>query len=196
MIPLPPNKYDGFIFDCDGTLAHSMPLHFRAWTETLARKNGGVSPFSEEVFYSLGGMHAMKIVEWLNREYHLTFPVEETFHEKEQRYLELLPEVQPVPAVVATVKAIGKREKMIIASGSPRHIVKMTLQHLGLESYFQGWVTPEDVVHGKPAPDIFLRAAAILGVAPARCVVFEDGPPGFAGARAAGMDFIDVRPYY
>ncbi len=199
MIPFDPTKYDGYIFDCDGTLADSMPLHYLAWKESLEEKLGKPSAFTEELFYRCGGMPAREIIRMLNREHGYGLPVDEFADEKEARFVELLPGIGPVQEVVDTLNGLGPNAKIAVASGGLTPIVHQTLEFLGLKigprEKIQVLIGSDQVPHGKPAPDLFLRAAESLGVKPERCLVFEDAEPGFQAAKAAGMDFIDVRPY-
>jgi beta-phosphoglucomutase-like phosphatase (HAD superfamily) len=186
MITFDPTKYDGFIFDCDGTLADTMPLHYQAWSETLTKRLGRPSAFTEALFYRCGGMPARQIVEMLNRDYGYGLPVDEFAHEKEMRFVELLPGIGPIA-------------KVAVASGGLTEIVRETLRFLGMsvgpKEKIKFLVGSDQVKHGKPHPELFLRAAELLGVAPKRCLVFEDAEPGFLAAKAAGMDYIDVRPF-
>jgi HAD superfamily hydrolase (TIGR01509 family) len=190
------DDFDGFIFDCDGTLADSMPLHFRAWTAAVEELSGAPSRFDEPFFYSLGGIPTRKVVEEINRERHYQLDPVHAARVKEKKFMELLPAVGPIRPVVTVVEKLGRGAPMAVASGGFKHVVEATLDRLGLRDYFRAVVTPEDVPRGKPAPDMFLKAADLLGVAPARCLVFEDGPPGFAAADAAGMRYVDVRAHY
>ena len=198
-ITFDPNKYDGYIFDCDGTLADSMPIHYRAWSETLALKLGRPSAFTESLFYHFGGMPAREIVERLNREFGYNLPVEQTAHEKEMRFVELLPGIGPVPEVIDVLNRLGPDAKVAVASGGLTEIVRETLQFLGLtvgpKEKIKFLVGSDQVTHGKPNPELFLHAAELLDVDPKRCLVFEDAEPGFQAATAAGMDYIDVRPF-
>jgi HAD superfamily hydrolase (TIGR01509 family) len=199
MIPLDLTAHDGFIFDCDGTLADSMPLHFRAWSETLALKLGRPSDFSEALFYRYGGIPARQIIDRLNEKFGYTLSNDTTAHDKEMRFMELLPQVHPVPEVLAVLHRLGKDAKVAVASGGLSEIVLQTLKHLGIgvgpNEPVKFVVCPDQGFPGKPAPDLFLHAAKLLGIPPARCLVFEDAEPGFDAAKAAGMDYIDVRPF-
>jgi beta-phosphoglucomutase-like phosphatase (HAD superfamily) len=199
MITFDPGKYDGFIFDCDGTLADTMPLHYRAWSETLASKLGRPSDFTESMFYRFGGMPARQILERLNRDYGYNLPVEQTAHEKEMRFVELLPGIGPIQEVIDVLDRLGPDAKVAVASGGFSEIVRETLLFLGLavgpKEKIKFLVGSDQVTHGKPHPELFLRAAELLGVEPKRCLVFEDAEPGFVAAKAAGMDYIDVRPF-
>jgi beta-phosphoglucomutase-like phosphatase (HAD superfamily) len=192
--------FDGYIFDCDGTLADSMPLHYRAWTESLTHKLGRPSvEFTEDLFYHFGGMPARHIVERLNRDYAYNLPVEQTAHEKELHFLNFLPGVGAVPEVVAVLQSLGPDARVVVASGGLTDIVVDTLRHIGISSgpgqIVRKVIGADQVARGKPFPDLFLQAAEFLQVAPSRCLVFEDAEPGFRAADAAGMRHIDVRPY-
>ncbi len=144
-------------------------------------------------------MPARHIVERLNRDFGYNLPVEKTAHEKEMKFVEMLPGVQPVPEVVAVLRALRPSARVIVASGGLTAIVRDTLRHCGLVAgpgeIIRDIIGSDQVPRGKPDPDLFLHAAEILGVPPARCLVFEDAEPGFRAAQAAGMRHIDVRPY-
>jgi beta-phosphoglucomutase-like phosphatase (HAD superfamily) len=184
--------FDGAIFDCDGTLADTMPLHFQAWCEALAARG---TSMSEELFYALGGVATEEIVRILNARQGTLLPVAETAAEKERRYVTLLPQAPPVPRVVALVREYCGRIPMAVASGGIHPLVQTTLQALAIADCFQAILTAEDVRRGKPDPEIFLLAAERLGVKPARCVVYEDSDLGLEAGRRAGMRGIDVRPW-
>jgi len=199
MITFAPTKYDGYIFDCDGTLADTMPQHYQAWNETLALKLGRPSDFTESMFYHFGGMPAREIVARLNHDFGYNLPPDQTAHDKEMRFLELLPGVGPVQEVVDVLNRLSPDAKVAVASGGLTEIVRETLGYLGLKigpkEKIKFLVGSDQVKHGKPNPELFLHAAELLGVEPKRCLVFEDAEPGFAAAKAAGMDYIDVRPF-
>jgi beta-phosphoglucomutase-like phosphatase (HAD superfamily) len=199
-IPFDRAAYDGFIFDCDGTLADSMPIHFRAWTESLTDKLGRPSTeFTEELFYHFGGMPARAIVARMNQDFGWNLDPEKTAHEKEEHFITLLHLIGPVPEVIETLHALGREANVAVASGGLTFIVRDTLHFIGLDvgpgEYVKHLIGSDQVKHGKPDPELFLKAATVLGVPPARCLVFEDAEPGFVAAKAAGMDCIDVRPY-
>jgi beta-phosphoglucomutase-like phosphatase (HAD superfamily) len=199
MITFDPAKYDGYIFDCDGTLADTMPLHYQAWSETLTRKLGRPSDFTESMFYHFGGMPARQIVARLNHDYGYDLPVEQTAHEKEMRFVELLPGIGPVQEVIDVLNRLPPDAKVAVASGGLEEIVRKTLLFLGLKvgpgEKIKFLIGSDHIAQGKPHPELFLRAAGLLGVEPHRCLVFEDAEPGFVAAKAADMDYIDVRPF-
>ena len=186
----PPEPFSALIFDCDGTLADTMPGHFTAWVAALRAGGGDIT---EQQFYSLAGVTSAAIIEILNKEHGYTLDVPETVEAKEALYVEALHEIEEIKAVADIARAYHGKVPMAVASGGLRSVVHATLDTIGLRPLFDAVVTAEDVVRGKPAPDIFLQAAALLNVAPADCVVYEDGDPGIVAARAAGMRVIDVR---
>ncbi|MEM6469476.1 MAG: HAD-IA family hydrolase [Planctomycetota bacterium] len=183
-------KYDGLIFDCDGTLADSMPVHFIAWRETLARH--GIE-FTETRFYSMGGMPSTKIVRVLASEMGKDVEPESVAQEKESHFKSMVNRVTLKRDVIAVAHHFRGRKPMAVASGSGRDVVFGQLEFLGLTELFPVVVTAEDTIKHKPEPEVFLEAARRLDVPPRGCVVFEDSPLGFQAAEAAGMDWVDVR---
>ena len=178
------------IFDCDGTLADTMPLHWRAWQEVTARH--GVQ-FTEDRFYALGGVPSRHILAMLRDEQQLQIDPLAVAREKENAYLELLHHVGPIEQIVSIARENHGRLPMAVASGGTRHVIESVLTHLRIREWFQAVVTSEDVIHQKPAPDIFLEAARRLGVAPQFCRGYEDTDLGMTAIRSAGMEAIDVR---
>ncbi|MDI1337463.1 MAG: HAD family phosphatase [Lacunisphaera sp.] len=189
---IPAGEFAGYIFDLDGTLVDTMPLHYRAWNRAMQHA-GLREELSEDLFYSLGGVPTRRVAKLLAEHYGLTIDVEKVFHQKEALFLELQSEMKLIEAVVAFARqAVAQRIPVSVASGGPRDIVRHTLELMHLKDLFPVVVTPEDVAHGKPAPDMFLLAAEKMGVAPARCLVFEDAAPGIQAAEAAGMKWVHV----
>jgi beta-phosphoglucomutase-like phosphatase (HAD superfamily) len=178
------------IFDCDGTLADTMPLHWRAWQE-ITRRYGLSLP--EERFYALGGVPARNILETLSREQGRELDAKAAAIEKEATYLPLVPLVREVEVVVNIARAHYGIVPMAVASGGLQAHINEVLTHLGIRHLFQAIVTSEDVIRPKPAPDIYLEAARRLGVAPRFCRGYEDTDLGLQAIRAAGMDAVDVR---
>lgn len=179
------------IFDCDGTLADTMPIHWKAWQEVTARYQ---IHFPEDRFYALGGVPTRDIVKLLANEQNrpdidpLTFA-----KEKEEAYFNLFEHIKPVEEVVEIARANRGRIPMAVASGGSRNAIRKVLNILGILEWFQAVVTNEDVVRQKPAPDIFLEAARRLGVEPTHCRAFEDTDLGMEAIRAAGMEAVDIR---
>ena len=190
-LDIPAGDYAGYIFDLDGTLVDTMPLHYRAWNRAMQRA-GLKEELSEDLFYSLGGVPTRRVARLMADHYGLIVDVERVFHEKEALFLELQSEMRLIDAVVTFARKAQGHVPLSVASGGPRDVVRVTLARMGLKDLFPVVVTPEDVAHGKPSPDMFLLAAKKMGVAPGRCLVFEDAEPGIQAAEAAGMKWVRV----
>jgi beta-phosphoglucomutase-like phosphatase (HAD superfamily) len=180
----------GIIFDCDGTLADSMPLHWRAW-QTISRRHR--FELNEDRFYSLGGVPSRDILRLLSDEQGLPMDPVLVAREKEAEYLPLIAQVEPINTVVGVAREHHGQIPMAVASGGTKQIIEQVLNHLGIRHLFQAVVTSEDVTNQKPAPDIFLEAARRIGVPAHRCRAYEDTDLGMQAIRAAGMDAVDVR---
>jgi len=183
-------QFAALIFDCDGTLADTMPAHFRAWT--MAVRQFGLE-LPEERFYALGGIPVRKIVEILVAEAEVTVDVTSVVEFKEASYLSCLAAVGPVDPVVAIARAHRGRLPMAVASGSTRQMVELTLRQIGILDWFDCMVGAEDTERHKPDPDVFLEAARRLDVEPTACCVYEDTDTGVKAANRAGMHCVDVR---
>jgi beta-phosphoglucomutase family hydrolase len=189
MISIPPN-IRGLVFDCDGTIADTMPAHYRAWVAALGEH--GVE-FPEALFYEMGGIPTPKIIEILNERHGHNMPVMETAHAKELLFEQTLHEVKPIDPVVQVIRDYHGKLPMAVATGGFRRIATKTLQILGLWEKIDALVAAEDVEHGKPAPDVFLEAARRINVDPTLCMAFEDANLGVQSATAAGMLVVDIR---
>lgn len=194
MNPAYPRKpYQALIFDCDGTLTDSMPVHYVAWRRTMDRY--GIH-FAEERFYAMGGMPSGKIVEVLAAEQGRAVDASIAAQEKEEAFLELIHLLEPIVPVVEVVRAFQGKLPLAVASGGYRSIIAQQLQRIGCGDCFDVLVTAEDTTRHKPEPDVFLKAAELLGVAPRECLVYEDSDLGLRAAAAAGMDAIDIRRFH
>jgi len=180
----------GLIFDCDGTLADTMPLHWQAWRMMAQRYQ---LDFPEDRFYQLGGVPSRDIFKMLSEEQGRPLDPVAASLEKEAAYLKDLPQVQPIPAVVAIVRENFGKMPLAVASGGTQPIIVQVLEHLQIRHYFTAVVTSEMVKNQKPAPDIFLEAARRIGVPPQFCRAYEDTDLGLQAIRAAGMEAVDVR---
>jgi HAD superfamily hydrolase (TIGR01509 family) len=187
-----PDHIRGLIFDCDGTLVDSMPLHWACWHETFAAF--GVS-CPHDFLDELKGVPTDGIVSRYNAQFGTSLDIWAFAEEKERRAREKLREVHPIRVVTDVVDRYHGRLPMAVASGGPRATVELSLEAVGLIDRFAAIVTADDPVKPKPSPDIFLEAARRLNVSPAFCQVFEDGDLGILAAKAAGMAATDVRPY-
>ena len=188
-LKLPEGKFGAYLFDCDGTIADSMPLHYLAWKKALGQWN---CEFEEKLFYEWGGMPVAEIVSTLNQKHGLTMPVEAVSRRKENLYFELLPQLKAVPEVLEHIDAEYGRTPFAVVSGSTRESVIASLGSLKLLNRFDTLVCAGDYKKSKPDPEAFLIAASRLGVQPARCLVFEDTEMGIQAATAAGMASVKV----
>jgi HAD superfamily hydrolase (TIGR01509 family) len=186
---LPPGQFKAYLFDCDGTIADSMPLHYIAWKRALGEWN---CEFDEELFYAWGGMPIVKIISTLNQQRGLNMPVEVVALRKESLYYELLPQLKAVPEVLEHINAKHGRIPFAVVSGSTRESVTASLTSLGLLDKFDTLVCAGDYKKSKPDPEAFLLAATRIGVTPKNCLVFEDTEMGIEAASAAGMASVRV----
>ncbi len=177
------------MFDCDGTIADSMPLHYVAWSRVLSEWN---CAFSEELFYAWGGMPVAEIVATLNERDGLNMPVADVARRKEEFYLEILPQLKAVPEVLEHIEASHGQIPFAVVSGSTRDSVTASLEALKILDRFDTLVCAGDYQKSKPDPEPFLTAAKRLGVDPRACLVFEDTDMGIQAATAAGMASVKI----
>jgi HAD superfamily hydrolase (TIGR01509 family) len=192
-LDIPAGDFAGYLFDLDGTLIDSMPVHLRAWELALQRAGLRV-PFDPEYFYSLGGVPTLESAALYGAHYGLTLDPQQVMDEKEQFYLELLNEVTVIAPVADFATRMAVTHPVAVVTGGGPEIAYPALDATGLRALFPVVITPHDVApgRGKPAPDMFLLAAERIGVPPAACLVFEDAEPGIVAARAAGMQVVRV----
>ncbi|HEX3354535.1 MAG TPA: HAD family phosphatase [Terriglobales bacterium] len=190
-LALPEGSFKAYLFDCDGTIADSMPLHYIAWSKALSEWN---CEFSEDLFCAWGGMPVAKVIATLNEKCGLNMPVEDVARRKEGYYLENLPQLKAVPEVMEHIEASHGRIPLAVVSGSTRESVKASLQTLNILDKFDTLVCAGDYQKSKPHPEAFLIAAARVRIAPESCLVFEDTEMGIQAASAAGMASVKVPP--
>lgn len=190
---LPGREFTAIIFDCDGTLADSMPLHFEAWKQAFQAHRAPFE-FSWELFLRRAGKTLEVTVEELNVEFSAMLDVARVAAHQRAAYREFLPRIGPVVSVVNFAREHRGRLPMAVASGNDRATVESTLELLAIRNFFSVVVTSEEVPRGKPEPDLFLLAAERLGVVPSDCLVLEDSPLGILAAERAGMSAALVRP--
>jgi beta-phosphoglucomutase-like phosphatase (HAD superfamily) len=188
-LELPPGDFRAYLFDCDGTVADSMPLHFVAWNRALGEWG---CHLSEADFYQWGGKPIAEIIATLNVRDGLKMPVAEVAERKENYYYEVLPRLRAVPDVLEHIHRSHGTLPFAIVSGSTRESVTASLELLGLMDKFETLVCAGDYKNSKPHPEPFLLAAERLGVAPEHCLVFEDTDMGIQSATAAGMASVKV----
>jgi len=177
------------VFDFDGTLVDSMPMHYRCWLGAL--EPVGLS-FDRDTFHTWGGVTTREIVRRLSQAQGVAVDIEAVTAAKEACTKLHAHEAEVIEPVLAIARAHRGTLPMAIATGGPRALVGMRLDMLGIRDWFGAIVTADDVTHGKPHPEPFLRAAALLGVDPKRCRAYEDAASGIAAAEAAGMEVVDV----
>jgi HAD superfamily hydrolase (TIGR01509 family) len=176
LLPLPAGDFQAYLFDCDGTIADSMPAHHRAWTAALAEW-GAV--FDEGLFYAWGGRPVHEIVADLNARQGLAMPPDQVAARREALFQEMLPEITAVPGVLEHLEQAYGRVPFAVVSGSTRDSVTASLTALGLLDRFDATVCAGDYARAKPDPECYLLAARLLGVAPRDCVVFEDSDSAY-----------------
>jgi HAD superfamily hydrolase (TIGR01509 family) len=190
-LQIPEGRFGAYLFDCDGTIADSMPLHYLAWKKALGEWN---CEFSEEQFYLWGGKPVSEVISTLNQERGLNMPLGEVERRKENLYFELLPQLRAVPEVLEHIEAQYGKVPFGVVSGSTRESVTASLDVLKLLDRFDTLVCAGEYKKSKPDPEAFLCAAANLGVAPQACLVFEDTDMGIEAAKAGGMAWVKVPP--
>jgi HAD superfamily hydrolase (TIGR01509 family) len=188
-LKLPTGPFKAYLFDCDGTIVDSMPLHYLAFQRLLGEWG---CEFDEETFYAWGGMPLAEIIAALNVRDGLAMPIEEVVRRKEALYFELLPELKAVPEVLEHIELSHGHIPFAVVSGSTRESVTASLTTLGILDRFETLVCAGDYERSKPDPQPFLMAAERLGVAPEDCLVFEDTDMGIQAATAAGMASVKV----
>ncbi len=180
------------IFDCDGTLVDSMPMHMKAWENSIRRFQ---SDFNKEYLFSLRGMKETDIVNSYNRKFGLRLNPEEVVFYKHEYVMKKIKNVKAIEPVVNVAKNHYGKLPLAVVSGSSREIVTEELNVTGIIGLFDIILTADDPLQPKPSPEIFRAAASDLKVEPMYCIVLEDGESGLQGAAAAGMQTIDVREY-
>ena len=186
------NNFEAVIFDCDGTLVHTPPIYADAWATGFSLSG---QLMSHDWYLMRAGMSEAILMDAFEQEFDVVLDRECVIATMRSRFLRNVHNVREVRVVAATVRRLAGVLPMAVASGGSREIVTATLQGTGLRKYFSEVVTIEDVANPKPAPDLFLKAAALLGIGPDRCVVFEDSEQGIEAARRAGMSVVDVNSF-
>jgi len=197
-MPLPPPTaiapdVKALIFDCDGTLADTFAAHYRAFRDTLADYN---VEFSAAFYAARLGMSRRLLLEALIDQTGAAIDDDDIAARSPALFAGNAHLIRPIPFTGDLVRRHRGTYRLAVASAAQRRMVDTSLEAVGLRDVFDTIVTIEDVAHGKPAPDLFLKAAANLGVAPAYCHVFEDSNEGLEAADRAGMAATDIRPYY
>lgn len=182
--------YQALIFDCDGTLVNTAPLHYKAFCQALSEQNT-VLPLAW--YNQRRGLSRHALLSQLKVETHQALDVTAAVAKSEVCFLQLVDSVQEIPQVANIVRSHYGRIPMAVASSGQRASVVKSLQAATLFHLFDYCITAEDVTEHKPSPEVFLTAAAKLGVAPNKCLVFEDSDEGIEAAIRAEAMVIDVR---
>ena len=184
------DRYAGLIFDLDGTLIDSMPVHAAAWVQVCAEHGYALDP---EFIYRHGGLASGEIALQLQRLGCRIDDVQAFTRRKVELYRSHIAEVQPIAAVRdILLRGSARGRRIAVATGTQRINARDVLTRLELMPHIEALITAEDVTRHKPHPETFLRAAAALSLAPEECLVFEDAPPGLEAAAAGGFDCVAV----
>lgn len=189
---IPKEDFEGYIFDCDGTLADSMPIHFESWRYVLNKQNAKFE-LTWDLFYSMAGMGIAHSVEKFNKDFNHSLDANALMKDIKLYVGDNLHRVEPIVEIVEAARAYSKIRPTSVASGGPQAVVHKTLEIIKAKDIFHHIVTQDDVVNCKPHPEIFLYAANKMGVDPKRCLVFEDSLLGIEAAKRAGMKHVLVQ---
>jgi HAD superfamily hydrolase (TIGR01509 family) len=187
------HRAKGLIFDLDGTIADTMPIHFIAYRNIL--REYGVE-FTPELFITMAGIPAVGTIAKVNELFGTELDPEKFGKLKEDEYEKVMVKMQPVKAVVELIQKYHGKLPMAVGTGGYKRLAWKTLEILDLKKYFDILVSSEDVVNHKPFPDTFLKCAELMGVEPGFCQVFEDGRLGIEAALSGGMMAVDVTDFY
>ena len=187
----PERAYTAYIFDCDGTLVESMLLHHRAWRQALSA-HGASFDFGWTLFTSRAGMTLEQTVVELNAQFDTCLDPHSVAKHQRSDYRALLPTVEAIEPVVSFARSLAGAAPLAVASGGMRQEVLQSLEIVGIRDLFDPVVTASDVQNGKPDPEMLLRCAQAMRVAPSDCLVIEDGELGIEAARRAGMAWVRV----
>jgi len=180
----------GLIFDCDGTLVDSMPLHMQAWQAAFDRYQ---AVYDADLLGSLCGMRETDVIDQYNLAYGTKLDSNLMVRYKHEFFRRHIADIKPVEPVVKIVRDFYGKKPLAVVSGSVRDHVHAQLKAIGLFELFDFILTADDPYKPKPAPDLFIEAARRMKLTPAQCLVFEDGEAGFTAARNAGMQFVDIK---
>ncbi|RLC77595.1 MAG: hypothetical protein DRJ03_17080, partial [Chloroflexi bacterium] len=189
------NLVAAVIFDMDGVIVDSEPLHIESFNEIIAQYDAVITP---DDFKPLVGRTQPEIFAAVKERFGIEESIESLMARKQERYLRLVEtKIEAMPGLYELVdwlKALGI--KMGIASASPLKDIQTVLRCIRLEGAFDAVLSAVNLLHGKPHPDIFLLTAKELGVLPGQCVVLEDSERGVEAARRAGMTRIAMPNFF
>jgi len=180
------------IFDLDGTLSDSLPVHVETWNK-IGEKYGFV--FNPKIVHEMTGRPTIEFARRVVEQYKLSADPADIVKQKQTSFWKLAHLLQPVEEVVSIVKNYYGKLPMAVGTGASRKSAEIQLKALGITEYFDAIVSADDVTSHKPSPDTFLECARLMNVEPEFCQVFEDGDLGIAAAKKGGMMVVDVRPF-
>ncbi len=188
---MPAPAFSAVIFDMDGVIIDSEPRHERAFLDVFEQMGYGQTHGIQFEHYLGRSDRAV----WLDfiAKHNPKWTLDELTAWKQNHLIEIIRREQPIfDGLPELVAKLAPRYRLAVASGSLHPVIDEVLAMKALRRFFPVVVSVQDVAHGKPAPDVFLRAAELLGVAPAACCVIEDSAAGVTAARAAGMTAIAI----
>lgn len=180
------------IFDLDGTLSDSLPVHIASWHAICSTLK---CTFDERIIVEMTGAPTIKIAERIKREQGLDIDAAELVRMKQYEFRKNINLIKAHEAVISLMKQSHGKIPMAVGTGSSRISAMLQLKELGIDQLFDFIVTADDIERHKPEPDTFLKCAELMGVEPRFCQVFEDGMLGIQAAQKAGMLLTDVRPF-
>lgn len=180
------------IFDLDGTLSDSLPVHIASWHSVCEKLN---CTFDERILVEMTGAPTISFAERIKREQNLEIDAEELVEMKQKEFWKNVNQVKPHGAVIDLMKNAHGKIPMAVGTGASRQSAMLQMQELEIDHLFDFIVTADDVERHKPEPDTFLKCAELMNVDPKFCQVFEDGELGMQAAQTAGMLLTDVRPF-
>jgi len=187
------SEVKALIFDLDGTLSNSLPIHLFTWEKICQEYN---CHFNEKIMIDLTGKPTIMFARRVIDENHLIgVTAEELVKKKQQSFWDNAGLLEPHSEIVSLVYENYGKRPMAVGTGACRKSAEIQLEVLHLTKYFDAVVSADDVTFHKPDPETFLKCAKLIGVKPSDCQVFEDGVLGMEGARKAGMFLTDVRSF-
>ncbi len=179
---------DGIIFDLDGVLTDTEPVHEKADAEVLAAYGVKI----DERWNEIRGLTQINVFRTAVRMYNIAADPQVLVERKMVEFRKVIGEIRAFDGAIETLKWASSRYKVALVSSSPRECVYATIDNTGMRDFFDVIITGDDTINGKPDPEPYLRAVAMLGLKPPQCVVVEDSLHGIRSAKAAGIYCIAI----